>query len=58
MPSKVSHIVVDGYLYDVSKLTADTQAEFVKTVPEYGVDAQIKNPDYNTVKKIKKIDTS
>ncbi len=55
MPSKVSHIVVDSVLYDVQKLTADTQAEFVKTIPEYGVDEQIKNPEYKVVKKLKKI---
>jgi hypothetical protein len=55
MPSKVSHIVVDSVLYDVQKLTADTQAEFVKTIPEYGIDEQIKNPEYNVVKKLKKI---
>ncbi len=55
MPSKVSHIVVDKVLYDVQKLTADTQAEFVKTIPEYGIDEQIKNPDYKVVKKLKKI---
>ncbi len=55
MPSKVSHIVVDSYLYDVSQLNADTQAEFVKFVPNSGVDAMLKNPSYKTVKKIKKI---
>ncbi len=55
MPSKVSHIVVDSVLYDVQKLTADTQAEFVKTIPEYGVEEQIKNPEYKEVKKVKTI---
>ncbi len=56
MPSKVSHIVVDSVLYDVQKLTADTQAEFVKTIPEYGIDKQLKNPEYKVVKKVKEID--
>lgn len=55
MPSKVSHIVVDSFLYDVQKLTADTLSEFVKTIPEYGIDEQLKNPDYKVVKKVKKI---
>jgi hypothetical protein len=55
MPSKVSHIVVDSFLYDVQKLTADTQAEFVKTIPETGIDKQLKNPEYKDVKKGKKI---
>ncbi len=55
MPSKVSHIVVDGYLYDVSKLNADTQAEFVKFVPNSGVDKMLNNPSYKTVKKLNKI---
>jgi hypothetical protein len=55
MPSKVSHIVVDSFLYDISKLTADTQAEFVKMVPSSGMDVLLKNPAYKDVKKGKKI---
>ncbi len=55
MPSKVSHIVVDSVLYDVQKLTADTQAEFVKMVPSSGIDVLLKNPEYKVVKKVKKI---
>ncbi len=55
MPSKVSHIVVDSVLYDVQKLTADTQAEFVKMVPSNGIDVLLKNPEYKDVKKGKEI---
>lgn len=55
MPPKVSHIVVDSFLYDVQKLTADTQAEFVKMVPSSGMDVLLKNPEYKVVKKIKQI---
>lgn len=55
MPSKVSHIVVDSVLYDVQKLTADTQAEFVKMVPSSGMDVLLKNPEYKVVKKGRKI---
>ncbi len=57
MPSKVSHIVVDSVLYDVQKLTADTQAEFVKMVPSSGMDVLLKNSEYKDVKKGKKIST-
>ncbi len=55
MPSKVSHIVVDSVLYDVHKLTADTQAEFVEMVPSNGIDKLLENPEYKDVKKGKKI---
>ncbi|MCZ7392464.1 MAG: hypothetical protein ABOK23_05025 [Candidatus Methanoperedens sp.] len=55
MPSKVSHIVVDSVLYDVQKLTADTQAQFVKMVPSSGIDVLLKNPTYKDVKKVKNI---
>ncbi len=56
MPSKVSHIVVDSVLYDVQKLTADTQAEFVEMVPSNGIDVLLKNPEYKVVKKVKEIE--
>ncbi len=52
---KISHVVIEGILYDVQRLTADTQAEFVEDVPRYKIDEVLKNPEYKEVKKVKPI---
>lgn len=39
---KISHVVVDGYAYDVSHLTADTQAELVEDLPRYDLNEVMK----------------
>jgi hypothetical protein len=49
--SKISHVVVEGYAYDVSHLTADTQAELVEDLPRYDLDAVMKK--YKVTKKKK-----
>ena len=51
--SKVSHIVIDGFLYDVQTLTAETLGEFIKDVPRYELNAVLKN--YPDIKKGKKL---
>ncbi len=48
---KVTHLVVEGNAYDVSHLTADTQAELVEDLPRYDLDAVMKK--YNVTKKKK-----
>ncbi len=49
---KVTHVVIEGILYDVQKLTADTLKEFVLDVPKYKIDDVLKNPRYNPIKKV------
>ncbi len=49
---RVTHVVIEGILYDVQKLTADTLKEFVLEVPKYKIDEVLKNPRYNTIKKV------
>ncbi len=48
---KVTHLVVEGNAYDVSQLTADTQAELVKDLPRYDLNEVMKK--YNVTKKKK-----
>jgi hypothetical protein len=51
--SKVTHVVLEGDLYDVQEITADTLAEFVKDVPRYALDKVLKHPNYIHIKKVK-----
>ncbi|MCX9073955.1 MAG: hypothetical protein OIN88_04765 [Candidatus Methanoperedens sp.] len=45
---KITHVVVNDLAYDVSHLTADTQAELVKDLPRYDLNAVMKK--YNVTK--------
>lgn len=53
--SKISHVVIDNVLYDVSKLPIPTLEEFVVDVPKAELDKVLKNPRYKDVIKGKKI---
>ncbi len=53
--SKISHVVIDSVLYDVSKLPIPTLEEFVVDVPKADLEKVLKNPRYKEVIKGKKI---
>jgi hypothetical protein len=51
--SKVTHVVLEGDLYDVQGIKADTLAQFVEDVPRYALDKVLKHPNYINIKKVK-----
>lgn len=53
--SKISHVVIENVLYDVSKLKLDTLKEFVVDIPKADLDKVLKNPRYKDVIKGNKI---
>jgi|GEM_PF-3421840 len=53
--SKISHIVIENILYDVSKLPIPTLQEFVVDVTKAELDKVLKNPRYKDIIKGKKI---
>ncbi len=53
--SKISQVVIENVLYDVSKLPSATLKEFVDDVAKAELDKVLKNPRYKEIVKGKKI---
>ncbi|MCZ7356642.1 MAG: hypothetical protein O8C66_04680 [Candidatus Methanoperedens sp.] len=53
--STITHVVIDGFLYDVQKPTPDTLKEFILEFPKGKIDEVLKNKRYASIKKVKPI---
>lgn len=53
--SKISHVVIENVLYDVSKLPIPALEEFIVDVTKAELDKVLKNPKNKDIIKCKKI---